>query len=451
MLRREKLLEALATLRRGEAATAPPTPPAETVRDTNASPPGAEPEPSPDGAAGTESTARENAHAIAVVLGGQWVDTPHGPAFVRETVWPLDHRHGRWPLGAPLDVAPETLAAVWSTAQPPSVRRLGFLDTETTGLAGGTGTYVFLAGLGTFEDHSFRLRQYFLPSLDGERAMLSLLFEDIERLDGVITYNGRSFDMPLLEARRTLSRLRETSRDPAGARQHHHFDLLRAVRRIYRHRFPSCALIEAETRLIGHHRSADVAGALIPTLYFEYIRAGRMAPLRDVFRHNAIDILSLASVLAALASLFAAAGAGSEIAVDDALALARWWELEGDPRRAEALYRSALDRLEPHAAGSSWLEAARRHAAILRSLGDRDGAARLWARLWEQGDLRGGVELAKHFEHAVRDLPRAEAIALGLLARWPDRDAGGRKEVVRRLERIRRKHERFSAPRQAAS
>jgi uncharacterized protein len=366
---------------------------------------------------------------IAQILRGDWHETEHGPVFVRDEWFPLDHRHGALALGSALDAAPEALRLLLGAETSPHPSRLAFFDIETTGLAGGTGTYVVLAGLGTYEDAeaggppAFRMRQYFLADLAHERAMLAMLAADIGRFDGLVTYNGRSFDVPFVETRLTMARLRS----PYGRLAH--FDLLHPVRRLYKHRMPGCRLAEAERRLLKLERPDDVPGWLIPQLYFDYLRAGRASPLRGVFRHNAEDVLSLVGVLASLAALLSS----DDVDPDDAVAVARWWERAGEPQRAAGLYRGALPWLE---GGDDWAWAAGRHAALCKRLGERPEAEGLWRRLWEQGDRPAGVELAKHLEHHVRDLAAAEEVTCALVIRAK---AAERIALEHRLARLRRK------------
>lgn len=440
------------------------------------------------GAARLRRTKRSPATASAVhalpaperVLGGGWLETAHGPAFVRDRWFAPEHRHGDLPLAAALDLDPgglscllagpgahggsgqsaegeqgaggrtgergggdgiagarrsrshpqassfsgmtETATAAPDPRTPASgiQRRLGFFDIETTGLGGGAGTYVFLAGLGTFEDDGFRLRQYFLADVAGERAMLSLLADDLARCDALVTYNGRAFDLPMVQTRLTLSRLRS----PCASLSH--FDLLHPMRRLYRHRLPSCRLADAERRLLGIARFDDTPGSLMPAIYFEYVRAGRTAPLRGVFQHNADDVLSLVGLLARLAALFSSA----DPSPDDAAALARWWEREGELERARALYRRALPWLE---GGDDWTWAAHRHARLSRRAGDHDEAAALWRALWAQGDATAGLALAKHLEHRAREYAGAADLTRALLARGAQ-DAGALRSRLARIE-----------------
>ncbi|HEY8171666.1 MAG TPA: ribonuclease H-like domain-containing protein [Dehalococcoidia bacterium] len=368
---------------------------------------------------------------IEAILRGTWHDTPDGPVFVRDEWYPLDHLHGAVPVDAPLTVHLDGLSHLLGGATPPDPSRLAFFDIETTGLSGGTGTYVVIAGLGSFEDNGYRLRQYFLAEMEHERAMLAMLSEDLARFDGIVTYNGRTFDLPFLQTRMTLARLRFPCDHLA------HFDLLHPVRRLYKHRMRGCRLAEAERKLLRIERLDDISGALIPALYFDYVRAGRAAPLRAVFRHNADDVLSLGGILAKLARLLVR----DDLDPDDAAAVARWWEAERQPERAVPLYRYALPWLE---GGDDWAWAAGRHAALCKRLGARDEALPLWKELWRQGDRRAGLELAKHYEHHARDLDAAERLAAGLLAGCPEADA---QALGVRVARIRSKRARADASR----
>lgn len=366
---------------------------------------------------------------IAQILRGDWHEAEHGPVFVRDEWFPLDHLHGALALGSALGAAPEALRLLLGAETAPHPSRLAFFDIETTGLAGGTGTYVVLAGIGTYEETeagsppAFRMRQYFLADLAHEKAMLAMLAADVGRFDGLVTYNGRSFDVPFVETRMTLARL------PSPYAALAHFDLLHPVRRLYKHRMPGCRLAEAERRLLKLERPDDVPGWLIPQLYFDYLRAGRASPLRGVFRHNAEDVLSLVGVLASLARLLSSDDVGPE----DAVAVARWWERAGDLHRAAGLYRRALPWLQGE---GDWSWAAGRHAALCKRLGERPEAERLWRRLWEQGDRRAGVEMAKHLEHHARDLAAAEEVTSALLIR-----AHGTERIAleHRQARLRRK------------
>jgi len=365
------------------------------------------------------------------ILGGDWVETPHGRTFVRDEWFPLEHRHGHWGLAELLDEARNHLPLLldgncgWTgrreTFEP---TRLGFFDLETTGTSGGTGTYIFLAGLGWFVDGGFRVRQYFLDDLASETSMLSGLLQDIDALDALVTYNGRTFDVPCLETRTTLARL------PFRGREKPHLDLLPIVRRLYRHRLKTCRLSDAEQRLVRFEREDDVPGWMVPSLYFDYLRAQRTSPLRGAFRHNRDDILSLLGILGVTSRFLL----GRSQHAGDSFALARWWERASHPKRAQPLYQKALRLADRD--GEEWKSVARQHALFLKRGGNRAEAVELWEKLWSHGEQEAGVELAKHLEHHARDLAAARDIAAALVS---GAEPVQRPELEHRLHRLERK------------
>ncbi len=386
--------------------------------------------------AGTASTTRSTLGALADILGGKWLKTEHGEVFVRDETFPLSHQHGRFTLGDALafETSPGLFRALLSrptptatTSQRMSPRRFGVFDIETTGLSGGTGTYCFLSALGTFSESAFTVRQYFLADLRHERAMLAALAADLEACDVVVTYNGRCFDLPCVETRLQMRRLTSTLRDRAD------LDLLYPLRRLHSHELSSCRLAETESRLLGFSRPHDTPGSLAPQLYFDYLRAGRIAPLRGVMRHNCDDVLSTLCLLTHVARLLN----GDEETPAAALSLARWCELSRDADRAIVHYAAALPALE---GTQLWAWAARRYAMLLKRRDRRDRSVELWKKLWQLGDRAAGLELAKHWEHRVRNLAQAESITRDLLAVCDDAE---RPALEHRLSRVRRKKARL--------
>lgn len=367
-------------------------------------------------------------------VSGRVVETAAGPCFLSETRYPLDHLHGRLTLGALLAHEPQALGALGGemAAGAEDFSRLAFLDTETTGLAGGTGTYAFLVGVGTFEDGGFVLRQCFMRDVPEEAAALLVVREVLERSCGLVTFNGRAFDWPLLEARFTMNR------QPTPPVVPPHLDLLLPARRLWRRRLRSCALSSLEEHVLGVARSlADVPGWAIPGLYRDFLVYGRAEPLRRVFYHNAHDILSLATLAAHLCR-----AASEPLAAlchgEDLFSLARRHEAEGDAERAAELYRQCLRaQLSPQVRR----EATRCLALLYKRAGEAEAAVGLWQALAERGDVEACVELAKHYEHRVRDLAQAKEMvlcALGLLGRqrYPDRrQLAALEHRLRRLER----------------
>ncbi len=367
------------------------------------------------------------------VLGGELHDTGEGQVLVVRREFPLSHHHGRVPLAGAFDTPIDLLSAVARVATPlVDARGLLFLDTETTGLAGGTGTYAFLVGAGWLEDDRFVLAQYFMRDFDDEPALLTALAPLFERASGVVTFNGAGFDLPLLETRFVLARRRWPQDLP-------HLDLLRPSRRVWTARFADCRLATLEREVLGLEREDDVPGALIPSLYFDFLRSRRAAPLVRVFAHNRDDILSLVGLLAWFGRALAV---HDHLDGDELAGLGRLWE-PVELERALGCYRAAL------AAG---LAGAAAHRVRLRLARWEKRAARWDAAraLWEAASRHGAFdrepweELAKFHEHRRRDLAAARAIVEGALALAAA--AGASTQVVEALAyRLARLQRRLSA------
>jgi uncharacterized protein YprB with RNaseH-like and TPR domain len=339
------------------------------------------------------------------VVGGELVASPAGPLVVVRREYPLSHRHGRVALAHALDVSPSLLALIARTEEVPAeTQGLLFLDTETTGLAGGTGTYAFLVGVGHIEADRFVVIQHFLRDLDEEPALLHALEPLLERASGLVTYNGSGFDVPLLETRFLLARRRWPG--TLG-----HVDLLRPARRIWATRFEDCRLTTLEREVLGLVREEEVPGALIPALYFDFLRYRRAAPLSRVFAHNRADVLSLAALLGWLTR--AVQGAEDTLAPGDLAGLGRLCE-RVDPERSAhyswAALRAGLDGSEAHHVRMRLALWEKRHARW-------EAACALWQDATDARgfDLRPWEELAKYHEHRSRDLAAAHAIVLEAL------------------------------------
>ncbi|MDW7710571.1 MAG: ribonuclease H-like domain-containing protein [Deferrisomatales bacterium] len=234
------------------------------------------------------------AAAVDRFVPGRRRQAPSGPAFVAEWTAPTGYLHGCVPtvelgtLPGPGARAlfPEHLGALANASE------VAFLDTETTGLAGGAGTVPFLVGVARWvPGRGFRVAQLFLEELDREPALLEALAEELAGVRCLVTYNGRAYDGPLLENRYVLNR---RPWPLAGAA---HLDLLHPARTLWRRGHPDCRLATLEAGILGHRRVGDVPGAEIPALYYGYLRRGADEGLAAVFRHNRDDLLSLAGLL----------------------------------------------------------------------------------------------------------------------------------------------------------
>lgn len=314
----------------------------------------------------------------SISLGGVEVVTDLGRHLEIERHYPTDHRHG--------NVLVERLA-------PLQTRPWVYLDTETTGLAGGAGTMAFLIGAASIEDDGFRLKQWFIREHGEEASALSSLAAYLTRFETMVTYNGRSYDQPLLETRYTLSR----QRTPFSRLEH--LDLLYGARRLWKLRFESCRLVELERQILGHERIGDVPGELIPQLYFEFLRTGRAGKLVAVLEHNALDILSLAFLAAIIPGVFEDPMATTLSHGAELSGLARWLEAEGRLEEAAAMYRRAVDApiSDELLFRSLWAL-----GLIEKKRENWPAALTIWTDLAAsrnpfQGDAL--VELAKYYEH----------------------------------------------------
>ena len=333
---------------------------------------------------------------------GEEIATGCGKHFEVETFYPRHRRHGSAGIdslaGLPGDLL-ETISGGSVRDVPP--REWAFLDTETTGLAGGTGTCAFLVGVGRITPDGFRVRQFFMRDYGEEASVLDALTHHLAPFRVLITYNGRAFDQPLLETRYRMNR----ARPPFG--RFEHLDLLHGARRLWKLRFDSCRLVDLEQRVLGFERQGDLPGALIPYVYFEYLRTGEMARLLPVFHHNAIDILTLACLTGIVPYAFKdPAGAplthGAEMA-----GLARWLRESGDAEQACALFRRAIGAglPDPILFQTLWDV-----AALERKLGRGAASLEIWNDLAGSRNpfrARALEELAKHYEHREKNHARA--------------------------------------------
>jgi len=376
------------------------------------------------------------------ILPGEPVLTPFGPAWVRSVRYPLAERPD---LAEWLTAQPTALAALdrndgLLTLEPDKV---AFIDTETTGLSLGAGTYTFLIGVGAFEDNAFVVRQFFMRNPAEERAQLHLLEEALVGRTGIVSFNGRGFDMPLIYNRFVLAAM------PLPLVAAPHLDLLPPARRLWKARWGSCSLGNLERNVLAFQRTAeDVPGYLIPDIYRQYYLTGVVTDmLVHVFYHNLEDIASMPLLGARMARFFHPERLAEHLAELHALecwSLGRCYDALDWAEAGIVAYRAALDR----APGNPELTQVMRELGFLyKRLKRRDEAAEVWAA-WIStvagDDLTPYIELAKHHEWHTLDLAAARgwaAWALRIAEGWTSGIA--REEAVadlrHRLERLERK------------
>ena len=365
---------------------------------------------------------------IDSVLPGQWRETPHGEVFTVETRYKPDFKVGT------ADLKPSaSLGVIAAWARDPRLNHLTleqfvFLDTETTGLAGGTGTYTFLVGVGRFIQNEFHLAQFFLHDPAGETAQLAALDDFLSPCQAVVIFNGKSFDIPLLNTRFLLSGW------PSPFVNMSHLDLLHLARRLWKTRLPSCSLGDLEANILGTSRSGqDVPGWMIPDLYFDYLRTGDARPLRSVFYHNEIDILSMAALLNHMTSLVANPMSSAIEHGLDILALGKLYADMGHLDTAAEIYHFALTHNNLNQ--PAYWRAVKQLSYIHKKRGDFPAAIALWKRAAASGYLYAHIELAKYCEHKARDFTAARRwTQAGMeVVRRPDFPAPDRQEALSQL------------------
>jgi uncharacterized protein len=384
--------------------------------------------------------------AIEQVLGGEWRDRGGRRCFVVERRVEPTATYGCVVVGdmandvhSASDRAP--MVAGGAAARPPFL----FFDLETTGLSGGAGTCAFLIGCAQFEaDAAFVSRQYVLVGHADEPPLLRAIAGELARAGALVTFNGKSFDMPILETRYLFHRLEWTG----GGLPH--VDMLHAARRFWREdETSSCSLARMETLVLGVNRTGDVPGHEIPGRYFQFVRSGDPRPLAAVLEHNRLDLLSLAGLTARLLRLVAS---GPDHARDarEALALGQVYARAGLDERARTAYAHAACGAIPGSRGSTrgdgslaaaQVDALRALAIASRRARRYDEAAACWGRLVDavgcpRHVAREAAEaLAIHHEHRRHDPETAKVFALRSLDGRPEWADG----VGHRLARLERK------------
>ena len=399
----------------------------------------------PEWSGGEDPLAAARAHAEGRPCGapvlhlGQLQEGPHGVLRVLERWLEPQHCHGRAAVCDALRIDPAHVAALAHDRTLGSVqlRDLLILDTETTGLSGGTGTVPFLIGLSWFEggedgvgEPVLRIEQLFLENLGQEAPLLHRLAERIARASLLITYNGKAFDWPLLRTRFVLARIPVPELPP-------HLDLLHCARRLWSARLPNVRLTEVERSVLGQWRHDDVPGSEIPALYLGYLRGGDPQLLAPVLQHNEHDVVALAALLGRMGRLY---GDGEASDARDLLSCALLALRARDAERASRFAARAADEAEdPSLRTRAHLLCGRMHARA----GELSEAFARYGQALQHAGPRAGDDCAEHraaahlalsrLHERARDLPRAYAHARG------SEPAEGPVAHARRLGRLRRR------------
>jgi uncharacterized protein YprB with RNaseH-like and TPR domain len=383
------------------------------------------------------SQGKSDSPSIDAVVAGTFHLTARGEVFVAEQAFPQDHAYGASVL---LSSFPLSLISQWASDEKISglpISKFAFLDTETSGLSGGTGTYAFLVGVARFIEDQFVLKQFFMRDPAEEPALLAGLADFLAPCEALVTFNGKAFDAPLLKTRYTLHAA------PYPFAGFAHLDLLPLARRLWRERLESRALKYLEEHVLGFARSSDeVPGYEIPWLYFDYLRTGDARPLAGVFYHNAMDVTAMAALLAHMNDMLENPYDGRVQHGLDFVALGKLFEDLGHLEQAARLFERGL---ESPMGEADFHVAVKRLSILQKRRGDYAEAIRLWQNAAQAGHIYAHVELAKYHEHKTRDVKAALEWTRSARreAERADLPAFARKhwlaEIAHRLARLERK------------
>jgi hypothetical protein len=383
--------------------------------------------------------------AIADQLDAEIIETSFGRCLVRSRLFPATYTYGQSELGAFLNLKPTDfvfLGIDWRL-EDMHARNLAVIDTETTGLMGGAGTLAFLVGVGRWTPDGFQIRQFFLRDPGDEYTLLHLLSQELDGRSGLISYNGKSYDLPLLRNRFVLNRLQPPEYLP-------HLDLLHTVRRLWRHRWERCDLQSCERYLLGFRREGDIPGHQIPELYFQFLRDKDASALKRVFQHNVMDILTLINVATHAIKPFQLSRSGNHVQANIEQAI-RSVESLMLYEHAERLYHHHVSRLTASEAGPILL----RRAKNLKRIHQPEKAAEIYETLISHSGhfyANAYIEWAKVLEHHKRDFAGALQVverALEIIDRMQELSGSigvqHINDLNKRRERLKRKVERNSA------
>ena len=344
-------------------------------------------------------------------MSGEEAQTDYGCHFETERLYESHRRHGSLDVSTIYELPNDLLDVISEGSAPKShPSRWAFLDTETTGLAGGSGTYAFLIGVGHITPQGFRVRQFFMRELVEEASLLHRLTEHLAQFDTLVTYNGKTYDQPLLETRYRMAR----SKPPFSSLGH--LDLLCSARRLWKLRFDSCRLVDLENQILGVEREGDLPGEMIPYVYFDYLRTKEAFRIVPILHHNSVDILTLACLTAIVPWAFRSPEDAPLSHAAEMVGLGRWLSKVDQQDKALVLFRRAIDKgLRDELLFRTLWDVAR----IEKKLGREDAAVATYTELAECRNafrLPALEELAKFYEHKERNYAMALEFTLSALS-----------------------------------
>ncbi len=337
--------------------------------------------------------------SIDKIISGEWIESRGERVFNVKESYPFGSTHGNVIFNNDLQFG--SIAHFWGINQLETMdlKDFLFLDTETSGLSLGSGTIIFLFGCCFFKDNGLEVSQFFLENPGSEQIFLNEIDELIKSHKCLVSYNGKSFDIPMLRTRMVLNRLPHTNLVKP------HLDLLHFSRSLWKLRLESRRLADIEKEILEFQRSEDeVPGWLIPQLYQDYLTNGDASPLEGVFYHNKFDVVSLAALFSHITRLVAEKSQHDSADILDIISIGRIFRRSGDLSLSDSFYQQALARGDPSHLDNKILCD---FALQMKKQGRWNEAVELWKIAARKNDLNACVELAKYFEHKEIDLVSA--------------------------------------------
>lgn len=376
---------------------------------------------------------------ISKYVTGTYIPTKDGDIFVARHSYELDHLHGNFQLSILEKLEGKDLQVLNTGKQKINfdLKKTLFLDTETTGLAGGTGTSAFLIGIGFFYENKYIVEQYFMRDYIEESPMLQLIAEKVIDYDLIVTFNGRSFDLPLLETRMILNRI-----EPVLNRIHD-LDLLHPARRIWGLSLENCRLGTLEEEVLGFERTEDdLPSSLIPGIYFDYVKFGDADPLYKVFYHNEKDVVSMVGLLFKEHNYFKNPLNDKTIAPLDLYSMGKYFERMRDYTMAQACIAKASPKLNGAYRRDSLIRLSMIHKREKR-WADAVGIWKDFVSNEKIFTLLPYVELAKYYEHKAKKFEIALHYSNKALSKLSDRRENDLSALRHRIFRLENKIRRI--------
>lgn len=351
------------------------------------------------GAQELQSSQKKQSQPIESLVSGHEIETIYGHVFSANKTYPLDYCHGAIPIRP---FSAKNVLCQWAQASSLAEENISafvFLDTETTGLSGGTGTLAFMIGAARVVGSKLQVEQFFLRNPAEEKAQLAALASFVDGARAIVSYNGKSFDLPLVNTRYILNRIKNPFLE------FEHFDLLHIARRVWRRRLKQCNLGNIEKEILCFNRSgADIPGYLVPEFYRDYLLRGDSSQIQGVFYHNEIDVLSLLALFNVLAEILENPSQEHLPHAQDRLSVGQLMEdLKKDDLAAE-MYANDPDDFTDKTEKILTLML---QAGLRKRNGNFDEAIPLWKKALGLGSIEAGIQLAMVYEHKLKDIPQA--------------------------------------------